>query len=132
MADLATATVLGGFWAQNGVTSLQSIGPNDGHFRRIMSRQVDRKALRSLRARMKALNGVAPGATALATVAEVDGSTAELGGVRVIATNTLINRATTSADVTEINNTILNALTLSTTFGASPPANLDGNPLGTR
>ncbi len=132
MADKATATVLGGFWPQNGVSTLDSIASNDGVWRRRMSQVLDSKGMRSLRARMKALNGVAPGGTATANVGEIDGSTSELGGARTINTTALINRATTAADVTEINNTVLNNLTSSTTFGSSPPANLDGNPLGTR
>jgi hypothetical protein len=132
MTDVATATVLGGFWPNNGVSSLASIAGALGDDRKLISQMMDGRSLRSLRARIRALNGAAPGATATATVAEIDGSTPELGGVRTINTVNLINRATTSADVTEINNTLADILTGLTTFGNSPPANLDGNPLGTR
>lgn len=132
MADKATATVLGGFWPANGVDSLVSLSSNDGPARREIEQVLSRKGNRALRAKMRALDGVAPGATATATVAEIDGSTAELGGARTINQVSLINRATTNADVTEINAEVLSTHTGDTTFGASPPANLDGNPLGTR
>jgi hypothetical protein len=55
----------------------------------------------------------------------------ELGGVRATEAINLINRATVAGDVTEINADIL-SVTTRTTFGASPPSNKDGNPLGYR
>ena len=79
---------------------------------------------------MTALNGVAPGATALKVIGRIQ-PTVELGGVRPIANDTIINRATTAADVTEILTDVLSYVTLNS-FGATPPANLDRNPLGTR
>lgn len=124
------ATVLGGFFPANGVATLNSIETTSSPRRRVAQYMSD-KGMRALRAEAKALDGVAPGANATATNARVDGSTAELGGKRVIETETLVNRATTAADVTAINNNLY-SLTTRTSFGATPPANLDGNPLGTR
>lgn len=79
---------------------------------------------------MVQLNGVAPGAAALKTLGRVQAST-ELGGKRVIETDTIVNRVTAAGDVTAIAANLL-TYTTRTTFGASPKANLDGNPLGTR
>jgi hypothetical protein len=82
------------------------------------------------RAIMVALMGVAPGATATKNYTRVAAS-AELGGVRAIETQALVNRVTTAADVTEMVTDYL-TMTTRTTFGAAPVPNLDRNPLGTR
>lgn len=124
------ATVLGGFFPANGVSTLSSAETTSSPRRRVAQYMSD-KGMRSLRAVAKALDGVAPGGAALATNARVDGSTAELGGKRVIETETLVNRVTVAGDVTAINNNLY-SLTTRTSFGATPVANGDGNPLGTR
>jgi hypothetical protein len=130
MTTLAVATVLGGFWPQNGVNSLGSIS-GEGSDRRIV-----RQALGTSRGQLAnrqiitSLLGVAPGATATKTITRV-ANAVELGGVRTIETVSLVNRVTTAADVTEMTQDFL-LLTTLTTFGANPPANLDRNPLGTR
>jgi hypothetical protein len=79
---------------------------------------------------MSVLDGAAAGSAALKTITRVEPNV-ELGGARVIETVNLVNRNTAAGDTTEIEATI-NAYTTKTTFGASPVANLDGNPLGTR
>ena len=66
------------------------------------------RGTRKLMSLMKALNGVAPGATATMTYKDIDGLPANgnplsNGGKRVIATNNDVNRVTTAADVTLIN-----------------------------
>jgi hypothetical protein len=64
------------------------------------------EAQRDVGAVMAALNGAAPGAVATATLTEVAPIQADgmnLGGQRPIATQTLINRATTAADVVALN-----------------------------
>lgn len=67
------------------------------------------RGTRKLMSLMKALNGVAPGATATATYKDIDGlpsigNPLSNGGKRVIATNNDVNRVTTAADVTLITN----------------------------
>lgn len=128
MAGPAVATVLGGFFAQfsPSYTQIQGTGPA----RRRAASALAQKGLLDLRARMTALDGVAPGALATKNYTRV-AAVEDLSGVRAIETQVLINRVTTAADVTEIEADI-NTLRTKTTFGASPPANLDGNPLGTR
>ena len=63
-------------------------------------------AQRDVGAVMKELDGVAPGATALATQAYVTARQADglnMGGAVPISNTTLINRATTAADVVQLN-----------------------------
>lgn len=124
-----SASVLGGFFEQNGVPTLTNMQTR-GYARRKASQALDAKGAWDVRARMTALDGVVPGATALKTNTVVEANS-ELGGARNITTETIINRATTAGDVTHIEATI-NTFSTKTTFGANPPANLDGNPLGTR
>jgi hypothetical protein len=126
---IATATVKGGLYPANGVTSLSSISGESGARRNIRQFFSDRGQL-AIRQVARALMGVAAGANATKTITRVEPNV-ELGGKRVIETQTLVNRVTTAADVTEINGALL-AMASLTTFGASPPANKDGNPLGTR
>jgi len=129
MTTPATATVLGGFWPANGVSSLASIS-GKGEERRFVAQNLGHRGQMPQRALMVALIGVAPGATATKNLARITASS-ELGGLRPIETVALINRATVAADVTELTADYL-TLTTRTTLGASPPANLDRNPLGTR
>lgn len=124
----AVATVKGGFFEQYGTTLSQISGV--GQQRRRVAQLLGDKSLLDLRQRLISLVGAAAGGACSKTLSRIAASE-ELGGVRTIETETLINRATTAGDVTIINNDLL-ALTSKTTFGASPPANLDGNPLGTR
>lgn len=128
MAENAVATVKGGLFEQYGptLTQIQGIGPN----RRTAAQAISKLGYRDLRARMTALDGVAPGANASKTNARVVAAE-ELGGIRPIEQQSLINRVTVAGDVTIIEGDI-NTLSTKTTFGANPPANLDGNPLGTR
>lgn len=124
----ATATVLGGFWPTNGVTNLTQ--QSKGSARRLVSQILDGKSAMPLRALMRALDGVAAGATASKTLTRIENNS-ELGGKRVVETETLISRATVAGDVTTINADVL-SLTARTTSGSSPVANGDLNPLGYR
>jgi hypothetical protein len=76
----------------------------------------------SLRRLLTALVGVAPGATATQTKKQVQGQPGSPGGAVPIETITLINRATTAADVTG-----LNALLFRVPWPSSYPADLSGN-----
>jgi hypothetical protein len=125
----ATATVKGGFWPANGIQSLVSIS-GKGSWRRMIAQAFGRKQLMDQRELLETLDGVVAGSTALKTSTRVE-AVEELGGKRNIETQTVINRATTAADVTELNADFL-TLTTRTSFGATPPANKDLNPLGTR
>lgn len=128
MAESAVATVLGGFFSQYSPTLTQIKGKSPQ--RRRAAQALAKQGVMDLRARMTALDGVAAGANATKNYTRVVAST-ELGGARAIETIALINRNTVVADTTMIEHDI-NTLSVNTTFGASPPANLDGNPLGTR
>jgi hypothetical protein len=125
----ATATVKGGFWPANGIGSLTQIS-GKGALRRLIAQALAVDQLNDQRELLETLNGVAPGAAALKTTARVVAAE-ELGGKRLIEQSTVINRATTAADVTELNADFL-TLTTRTSFGATPPINKDLNPLGTR
>lgn len=122
----ASATVLGGFWPQNGVSTLtlvQDTGPG----RRRAAQALGKKSLRALRELMLTLDGATAGSTAAETNGRVAHST-ELGGVRTIESEELVNRATVAGDVTIVNADILELS--GNTYTASPIANGDGNPLG--
>ena len=95
--------------------------------RRIASLLARRQTL-ALREIMETLNGVAPGSTALKTVTQIANAD-DLGGARAIETVTLVNRATTAGDVTDINADLLSLS--SKTHDPTPIANGDGNPLDT-
>jgi hypothetical protein len=124
----AVATVKGGLFEQYGTTLTQVQGT--GPARRRVAQALSQKGQLALREIAETLDGVVAGSTASKTYSRVEANE-EQGGVRVIETQSLVNRATTANDVTEINSDLL-SLSSRTTFGSSPPANLDGNPLGTR
>jgi hypothetical protein len=124
---MVTATVKGGLFAQYGSTV--SLVDGTGSGRRFSAMALGKKSFRALRELMTTLNGAAAGGAALATNARIEANE-ELGGLRVVETENLVNRNTTADDVTEINNTVLSLS--SRTYDPTPPANLDGNPLGTR
>lgn len=127
-----SATVKGGFFPTNGVTTLTPISVTDrGWSRRQVSRILAKRGMQAIRQLAIALDGVAPGGTAQKFNVYVGAAGTELGGKRPVQQNVIINRATTAGDVTEINADLF-TYSERTTFGASPVANKDGNPLGTR
>lgn len=74
--------------------------------RRVVAMAFERRALRDLSAIAIALNGAAPGGNATATYKAVTAQAyqgVDMGGIRPIGTNTLVNRNTTAADVTALN-----------------------------
>lgn len=121
---MVTATVKGGLFEQYG-TTLAQYGKGSG--RRIVSQFLSHN--RALRELMLTLDGIVPGSTALATNKRIAASE-ELGGVRAMETEVLVNRATVNGDVVTINADLLSLS--SKTYDGTPVANLDGNPLGTR
>jgi hypothetical protein len=125
-----TASVAGGFWPTNGVGSLTNIPGSRSPARRFTAQAFGGSRLLYMRELIETLNGQAPGVLAFKSSPVIAAST-ELGGVRAIVQVPVINRVTTAADKTEIDEDLW-TMTQRTTFGANPPANLDRNPLGTR
>lgn len=125
---LATANVKGGFFEQYGTTMVSVQGSSWP--RREAARMMATKGLMDERALIRALNGVVAGSNATKTLGRIEANS-ELGGKRVVETETLVNRNTVAGDVTATNNDLF-TFSAATTFGASPVANKDGNPLGTR
>lgn len=76
-------------------------------FRKIIARILDRKSMRSDRALVSTLLGAVAGSTATSQLKRVAHSQTELGGLRTIETETLVNRATTAADDTELTTQLL-------------------------
>ena len=90
-------------------------------------------AQRDVGAVMKELDGVAPGATALATNPQVQARQADglnMGGQVPIAAQTLINRATTAADVVQLNRQYQPTFA-PTTYPADKSGNGGGGKTGT-
>ena len=128
--NTAVANVKGGLFGDAaGLLQLNSISGKNG-LRSRAAKILGTKSEYALRRIMFVTAGAAPGATASYTFPQVEPNV-ELGGKRVIVQTSLINRATTAADVTEYKNDIL-TWSPRTTFGATPVPNKDGNPLGTR
>jgi hypothetical protein len=128
--NTAVANVKGGLFGDSaGLLQLSSISGKDGR-RSYAAKELGVKSQLALRRIMFVTAGAVAGATASVTFPQVEANV-ELGGKRAITQTSLINRATTAGDVTEYKNDILTWSTR-TTFGATPVANKDGNPLGTR
>lgn len=124
----AVATIKGGFWETNGVaalSSMQGVGP----WRRTVAQAFGKKGLLGSRELFRVLTGAVAGTNATKTYSRIQAST-ELGGKRVVETETLVNRVTAAGDVTEFRHDFL--AMAANTFTASPVANGDHNPLGTR
>ena len=127
--SIATCNTKGGLFGDSaGLATLPSISGKDGR-RSYAAKELGVKSMLAFRKMAYVLVGAAPGATATMTFPQVEAAT-ELGGKRNITTQTLINRATTASDVTEIQNDLL-TWSARTTFGSNPVKNKDGNPLGT-
>lgn len=125
----SSATVKGGFFPQNGVNPLTNIGKESGA-RRLIRAMLGDRGLLPVRELLRTVTGAVAGTTATKNITRV-AAAEELGGKRTIETQALVNRATTAGDVTEFKDTFMSMIS-KTTFGASPVANKDGNPLGTR
>jgi hypothetical protein len=123
---VATATVKGGFYEVNGVSSLAS--QTGKGTRRRVAQWMSHKGSFGIREILRTLDGAVAGTTATKGLGRVE-SNVELGGKRTIENESLVNRATTAADVTE---TKADLLSLSARTTMASPANKDGNPLGTR
>lgn len=121
------ATLAGGFFEQYGST-LSGIFVGGGANRRRAAQALHAKGLKAYRELMLTLDGATAGSAAAASQGRIANST-ELGGKRTIETETFIDANSAAGDIVRIDADIS---AFSSTIGASPPANLDGNPLGTR
>ncbi len=129
-SSIATANVKGGLFGDSaGLLSLPSISGKTFN-RTFAAKLLNMKSMLALRQTLSVLDGAVAGSNVTKTFPQVEANV-ELGGKRNITTQTLINRNSTSADITETRADLL-TLTTRTSFGASPVANKDGNPLGTR
>lgn len=122
-----TISVKGGFWGQYGAT--MTLTRPYTSMRRLARVALNTYGMYALREKMETLNGAAAGSTATKQLKRVVAAE-DMSGVRAIENQTFVNTATVAGDITEINDSIL-ALS-SKTYDSTPPANLDGNPLGTR
>jgi len=129
-SSIATANVKGGLFGDSaGLLTLPSISGKSFN-RTFAAKLLQTKSMLALRRTLFILDGAVAGSNATVTFPQVEANV-ELGGKRAITTQTLINRNTTAGDITETKADLL-TLTTRTSFGASPVANKDGNPLGTR
>ena len=124
-----TADVKGGLHAGYGAVLASVEAWNKLMDHRFTAQSLAHKGDFEARALLNALIGAAAGGTATANYGEIQPS-AELGGVRAVANLSIINRATTSQDVSDLKNEIT-ALSANT-YTSSPVFNGDRNPLGTR
>lgn len=90
-------TVKSDFWGNN-----YSMISDKSNFRKIIARLLNLGQNKRDRALLNALVGAAPGGTATATQTRIAHNRLELGGKRTMETETFVNRATTSADVTDL------------------------------
>ena len=123
---MANATVGGGLYGQLGNVLTQVRGLSSR--RRTVARTMAH--LKTLRELAVELNGVAAGAAALKTQKRIkaDPTLDDRGGKQTIETETFVNRVTAAADQTAITDDLLTY----DNHDATPPVNLDRNPLGTR
>lgn len=91
-------TVRSDFWGNSYAFQRAS-----GAFRKQIAQLLNKPKMRDERAIMNALDGVVPGGSAVAVLRRVQANTQEQGGKRVTENQTLINRVTIAADVTELN-----------------------------
>jgi len=125
----SVASVAGGLHSLYGPTLTGMGAPVNLGEHRYAQQNLAHKGDFEYRSLVDTLLGVAPGATATKTYAEISAS-AELGGARPIVVSNIVNRATTAQDVADIKKTLT---TMSVnTFNPTPVFNGDRNPLGTR
>lgn len=115
------------FWADN--YSLQNNRPS---VRRRMAKEFRRRTARVTGKLAVALDGSVTGSTATFTLTQVRGQAAGttniLGGLVPIDTTTLVNRATTSTDVTTLN--AIYGATAEATYATDASGNGGGGKLG--
>jgi hypothetical protein len=128
-ATLSSATAKGGLFETVNSSVLVGV-QSKSSLRRLVMLALGRKGMFMIRKKMSVLTGAVAGTSAAVSYGRIEANV-ELGGVRTIESETLGSGVSDAADVTEIKADFFNQTAL-TTFGASPVANLDGNPLGTR
>lgn len=115
------------FWTENGGS--YSLLVNKMPSRARIQRVIGTEGARRFRELFDTLIGANTGGTALATYRRIAGETSAQigGGVRTIDTVTVINRASTAADVTALKEFTVNVARRPTTY----PRDLSGNGGGT-
>jgi len=83
------------FWGNN-----YQFVQDQSNYRKIIARMLNLKQNRKDRALLSTLLGASAGSTATATLKRVAHSVSELGGLRTVETESLVDRATTSDDDT--------------------------------
>lgn len=121
----AVASVKGGFWPENSVNTLSQVS-GVGSARRRAAQALATKGTMALRELMETLNGTAAGSAALKQLSRVAHSE-ELGGVRTIETESLVDRVSAADDESAIDADILSLSTR--TYDPTPVTNGNGNPL---
>lgn len=116
-----SATVKGGLF--DGMTL--ATAHTTSYLKRRVAQLLGKKQTYALREIAETLNGVAPGQTASKSLTRV-AADEDLGGVRAIESETLVNRATTTDDRDAINRNLFSLS--SRTYDPTPVANGDGNP----
>jgi hypothetical protein len=106
------------FWGNN-YSFINANSP----IRRQIARLFNQYQTRSDRALLRALNGAAAGGAASATQKRVEHDRDELGGLRVIETQTFVNRVTTSADETAFDDDILSYTSRPTSYPVDKATN---------
>jgi len=123
-----SCTVKGGFWEANGVSTLTFHDGPDASGQSVRQPGLWLRLEQQLPQMLLVLVGSAPGGSISFSYPWVEANV-EMGGLRNIVQNSLVNRNSSAADVTWLNTYLLG-------FGGLKPAvnvpNLDGNPLGTR
>lgn len=95
-------TVKSAFW-NDSYSFIRGVTP----LRKVVARLLERKELRRDRQLLNVLLGTVPGTTATSTLKRVQSSTSENGGLRPIETETIVGRASTAADDTELTTQLL-------------------------
>lgn len=108
----------------NVFTGGHSLTVNKNNARTMMRNLINRVGMRKERALLDALIGAAAGGTATASRVRVEAVAGgeNLGGMRNVETVSLINRATTAADVTDLENFLVDG-TVKPTYVADKSGN---------
>lgn len=122
---MVSVNVKGGFWGDLGASFVLASGHNT--IKRRIARLFNRPSMRGYRELALELNGAAAGEAAEATHKQVlarENTAGELGGLRTVETVVDVDRNTTAADETDIDENILAYPLEPSTYAV----NGDGNP----
>ena len=118
-----TTTVKSGFWS-NTYSFNKGRSPNERRIARLLNKH-GQHVVREL---ATTLNGATAGSTALKQRARKQAVAGQQGGAQTIETQDLVNRATTAADLANLNTYLFTYPNYAN--DATIPSNGDGNPRG--